>query len=149
MTGGNSGGTLSLRRSGCQPSKSARQIRGQLPCAQLWPELLRIDKHLAKPRHNLWLQQLLMKNLMRDARPTGEVSVDLDAPTIAHYQKRWVLQRQGVLHELLQGLPEVLVRALVFPGEASPLPHVGIQLTTGDALKSLFETVAVVFVAGG
>ena len=73
-----------------------------------------------------------------DNRPQFlEVGVDLEAVEVADDQQRRVLEVLAVVQELLVGGLQVLVLALVLPGEVAALPDVGEAVPAaglGDAL---------------
>ena len=72
-------------------------------------------------------------------RCAGEVGVDHDAVHVADDQQRRVLQGLAVLEELLVGRVEVLVLALVLPGEVAPLPDVGPAVAAAVLRRALLE----------
>lgn len=81
----------------------------------------------------------------------GEVRVDANLLHIRHDQQRRIVQRVGVFLDLGVGFDEVLVVALVFPGEAVLAPDVGIALRAVRLLHRLLEGVGsafLVFVGG-
>jgi hypothetical protein len=67
--------------------------------------------------------------------------VDLKAVQVAHHQQRRILQRLPILQQLLVGGAQVLVLALVFPGEVAALPDIGEPAATADLLDALLEGV--------
>ena len=75
------------------------------------------------------------------ADAVGPVGADAEPPHVGDDQKRRVLQGQGVLPELVEGGVEVGLPALVLPGEAVPLPHVGPAVDTGLLAGALLEAV--------
>lgn len=78
----------------------------------------------------------------------GEMGVDFDVDEVAHHQQRRVVQRQRIIHELLERSLEVLARPLVFPRETTALPHIRPALPAldfGAALKAVVFRVARLF----
>ena len=71
----------------------------------------------------------------------GEGGMDDDALDVADDEQRRVLQGRGVDLELLEGLLEVLARALVFPAVAGPLPDIGPAVPAPGLLGALLEAV--------
>jgi hypothetical protein len=71
----------------------------------------------------------------------GEVGVDLDALDVADDEERRVAQVVLVAHQLDVGGPQVLVPALVLPGEEVPLPGVGEAVAAGGLGDALLEGV--------
>lgn len=71
----------------------------------------------------------------------GEVRVDADLPHVRHDQQRRVVERVGIALELRIGLDEVLLRPLVFPGEAALLPDIGIAAGAAELQRRFLEGV--------
>jgi len=71
----------------------------------------------------------------------GEVRVDADFPHVRHDQQWRVVERVGVALELRVGLDEVLLRSLVFPGEAALFPHIGVATRAAELQGRLLEGV--------
>jgi hypothetical protein len=71
----------------------------------------------------------------------GEVRVDADFPHVRHDQQGRVVERVGIALELRVGLDEVLLRSLVFPGEAALFPDVGVAARAAELQGRLLEGV--------
>ena len=80
---------------------------------------------------------------MDERRRVGEVGVDLEAVEVADDEQRRVLKSLAVLQELLVGGGQVLVLALVLPGEVAALPDVGEAIAADGLLGALLEGVPV------
>ena len=78
-----------------------------------------------------------------------EVGEGADAVGVRHDQERRVLQRDGVLQGLGEGAVEVLLAALVFPGEAALAPHIGPALAARGLGGAFLEGEPVAFGVGG
>ena len=77
----------------------------------------------------------------------GEVGVDLEAVQVAHDEEGRAGEVFAVLEKLLVGRGQVLVLALVLPGEVAPVPDVGVAFPAaglGDALLEGVEGAALV-----
>ena len=73
----------------------------------------------------------------------GPGRVDLDLLHVGDDQQRRVVERALIELELLQRRAEVLALALVLPGEAAALPHVGPAVAAAGLRRALLEGVPV------
>ena len=78
---------------------------------------------------------------LHDRAQAGEVGVDLDPLEVADHQERRVAEVVLVAHQLDVGGPQVLVLALVLPGEEVALPGVGEAVAAGGLADPLLEGV--------
>ena len=93
----------------------------------------------AQQRQARRVEQVVQPDLDHLLDGVGEVGVDLEAVHVAHDQERRVLQDFAVLEELLVGGVEVLVLALVLPGEEALLPDVGPALAAALLARPILE----------
>ena len=72
-----------------------------------------------------------------------EVGVYVETVKVADHEQRGILERLAVLQQLVIGCLQVLVLALVLPGEVAALPHVGEAVATAGLLRALLKGVPV------
>ena len=88
------------------------------------------------------VRQIVQRELVRHAHAVGPVGIDAEARHVGDDQERRVFQRQRVLAQLVEGRVQVLVLALVLPGEAVPFPHIGPAGAARVFARAALETVA-------
>ena len=69
----------------------------------------------------------------------GKMRMDFNRLEIGDDQQRRIVQRQRVLLQLPQRRAQVLVFALVFPGETVPPPHIGPALAAARLSRPFLE----------
>ena len=87
------------------------------------------------------VRQVLQRKLVRLAHAVGPVGAEAEPRHVGDDQKRRVLQRQRVLPQLVEGGVEVGAPALVFPGEAVALPHIGPALAARILARAALEAI--------
>ena len=88
------------------------------------------------------IREIVQRELVGLADAVGPVGADTEARHVRDDQQRRVLQRQRVLPELVEGRVEVRAPALVLPGEAVALPHVGPAIAAAVLARAALEAVA-------
>ncbi len=106
-------------------------------------ELLRVGEQPAEFLQVFRLADVRHQDGVGFGRGAGEVGVDVDDFPVGHHQQGWIVQGQGIGHELLEGGGQVPPRRFVFPGEAAPLPHVRPAVTCAGAGGATLEAVVV------
>jgi hypothetical protein len=87
-------------------------------------EMLRVGEDGTQLRHPGRRQQIIQGDRGRAVGPVDEVGVDNDRVDVADDQQRRVVERLAVLEQLLVGLVQVGVLALVLPAEEAALEDI-------------------------
>ncbi len=126
-----------------QRCESFRRTLGQRLSALARTQTVGIGHRPLELVSNGRVGEIVQRELVLFAHAVGPIGADAEPRHIRNDQQRRVLQRQRVLPELGEGGVQVRMLALVFPGEAVPLPHVGPAVAAGVLARSAFEAVAV------
>ena len=86
--------------------------------------------------------QIFEREFVNDADAVGPVGVDAEAGHVGDDEEGRILEGEGVLAQLVEGGVEVLVLALVLPGEAVSFPDVGPAAAAGVLARAALEAVA-------
>ncbi len=122
-----------------EPGKVGRRL-----ARHLFRRLRRFERHgmvehLVKHAALFRIEQIVQRQLVRALHCVGELGVDADDLHIGDDEQRRILQRVVILEQLLIRLIEVLVLALVLPGEVPLLPNVGEALSAGGFGRARLE----------
>ena len=88
----------------------------------------------------LWGEQIIQGQRRHLLDGVSEVGVNDDALDVGNDEQRRVLERFPVEQELVIGFVQVLVFALVLPGEEALFPNIGPALTAPLLVGSRFES---------
>ena len=88
------------------------------------------------------VRQVLQREFVRLADAVGPVGADAEPRHVGDDQQRRVLQRQRVLPQLVESRVQVGAPALVFPGEAMALPHIGPAVAAAVLARPALEAIA-------
>ena len=87
------------------------------------------------------VRQILQCELVRRAHAVGPVGADAEPRHVGDDQQRRIVQRQRILPKLVERRVEVGVFALVLPGKAVALPHVGPTVAARVLARAALEAV--------
>ena len=108
-----------------------------------WPQTFRVGERPFQPVTGRRLGQVVELELVRPADAVRPVGADPEPHHVGHDEQRRVLERQGVLPELVERRVEIRPLALVFPREVVALPDVGPAVAAGVPARSSLEAVRV------
>ena len=102
---------------------------------------LRIGHRPLEPVPDAGVSEVLEHELVPLAHAVVAVRCDPEPDHVRDDEERGVLEREGVLAQLVERGVEVRVLSLVFPGEAVALPHVGPPVSAGVLAGAALEAV--------
>ena len=122
--------------------QTAQQRRGGLRHCLPRPgrlQPLRFQKRPAQEIQPGGIGQIVQRQPMGGVDRVREIGVNLNRLHVRDDQQHRVFQRQGVLLQLPKRRRQILVFALVLPGETMPAPDIGPPLAAAGLLRPLLE----------
>ena len=105
------------------------------------PQPLRVRHCPLEPVAGRAVGEIVERELVRYAHAVGPVGADAEPRHVGDDQQRRVLQRERILPQLVERRVEIGAAALVLPGEAAALPHVGPAVTAGVLPRAALEAI--------
>lgn len=122
-----------------QSSQQLRGILGNRLARAVGLEPIRIGKGPSQPLPLFGVAQVIQGQAMDLDDRVGEMGMNLDGAEVADDQQRRVVQGGRVLLQLPQGRAQVLVLALILPGETVLAPDIGPAVAPAGLLHPLLE----------
>ena len=108
-----------------------------------WPQTLRVGERPLQPVAGRGIGQVVELELVRPADAVRPVGADPEPHHVGDDEQRRVLERQGVLPELVERCVKVRPLALVLPSEVVALPDVRPAVAAGVPARPALEAVRV------
>ncbi len=124
--------------------KLPRNVLRQVKTGVARPQSFGVDEHIAQHLQRARFRrvnQVIERNLVRDADRVRPVRVNDDPLKVARHQQRRMFERHRILEKLLMRLIEVRPLLLVLPGKKALLPHVGKAAALVRLLQMLFKAI--------
>ena len=104
-----------------------------------WFQSFGIEEAIAQQVAGGTIEQIIQREFVDLLHRIGPVGVDAEPVHVADDQQRGIVQRDGILLKLREGAVEVLLLALILPGEAFLAPDIGPAFTASGLRRTLLK----------